>query len=48
VPGLVVDPQKGDAYSLDFRPAVVAVPAESAALVAAATAQGTLVVAVRP
>jgi hypothetical protein len=48
VPGLVVDPQKGDAYSLDFRPAVVAVPSESAALVAAAAAQGTLVVAVKP
>jgi hypothetical protein len=48
VPGLVIDRQEGDAYSLDFRPAVVAVPAESAALVAAAAAGGTLVVAVKP
>ena len=29
VPGLVVSPQQGDAYSLDYRPAVVAVPAEA-------------------
>ncbi|MBN2112799.1 MAG: hypothetical protein JW785_01585 [Acidimicrobiia bacterium] len=48
VPGLVVTPQRGDAYSLDYRPAVVAVPAESAALVAAAAAAGTLVAAVAP
>jgi hypothetical protein len=48
VSGLVVSPQQGDAYSLDYRPAVVAVPAESAALVAAAAAAGTLVAAVAP
>ena len=48
VSGLVVSPQQGDAYSLDYRPAVVAVPADSAALVAAAAAAGTLVAAVAP
>jgi hypothetical protein len=48
VSGLVVSPQQGDAYSLDYRPAVVAVPAEAAALVAAAAAAGTLVAAVAP
>jgi len=46
VPGLVVRPQHGDAYSMDYRPALVAVPGESAALVAAAAARGTLVAAV--
>jgi hypothetical protein len=48
IPGLVVIPQQGDAYSLDYRPAVVAVPADSAALAAAAAAAGSLVVAVAP
>jgi hypothetical protein len=48
VPGLVVSPQVGDAYSLDYRPAVVAVPADSAALVAAAAAAGAVVAAVAP
>jgi len=48
VEGLVVSPQQGDAYSLDFRPAVVAVPGDSAALVAAAAAAGSLVAAVAP
>jgi hypothetical protein len=48
VSGLVVSPQQGDAYSLDYQPAVVAVPAEAAALVAAAAAAGTLVAAVAP
>jgi len=48
VQGLVVSPQQGDAYSLDYRPAVVAVPAEAAALVASAAAQGSLVAAVAP
>jgi len=48
VEGLVVSPQQGDAYSLDYRPAVVAVPAEAAALVASAAAQGSLVAAVAP
>ena len=48
ISGVVVTAQKGDPYSLDFRPASVAVPAEAAALVAAASAQGVLVAAVRP
>ena len=48
VSGIVVTAQRGDPYSLDFRPASVAVPAEAAALVAAASAQGVLVAAVRP
>jgi len=48
VPGLVVGRQQGDAYSLDYRPAVVAVPGEAAALVAAAAAAGALLVAVAP
>lgn len=48
VEGLVVSPQQGDAYSLDYRPAVVAVPAEAAGLVASAAAAGSLVAAVAP
>jgi len=48
VSGIVVTAQRGDPYSLDFRPASVAVPAEAAALVAAASARGVLVAAVRP
>ena len=48
VQGLVVSPQQGDAYSLDYRPAVVAVPAEAAGLVASAAAAGSLVAAVAP
>ncbi len=48
VSGLVVDPQQQDSYSLGFRPAVVAVPAASAALVATAAAQDALVAAVEP
>lgn len=48
VAGIVVTPQRGDPYSLDFRPASVAVPAEAAPLVAAASARGMLVAAVRP
>ena len=48
VRGVVVSAQQGDAYSLDYRPAVVAVPEESAAVVAAAAAAGTLVAAVAP
>jgi hypothetical protein len=47
VVGLVISPQHGDPYSMGFRPASVAVPAEAAALVAAAGAQGVLVTAVR-
>ena len=46
VRGLVVSAQQGDAYSLDYRPAVVAVPEEAAAVVAAAAAAGALVTAV--
>lgn len=48
VQGLVISPQQGDAYSLDYRPAVVAVPGESAALVAAAAAAGSVVAALAP
>ncbi|MBM3696769.1 MAG: hypothetical protein FJW79_12720 [Actinobacteria bacterium] len=48
VPGLVVSPQRGDAYSLGYRPALVAVPGDAAALVAAAAASGALVAAVAP
>lgn len=48
VTGIVVSPQRGDAYSLDYRPATVAVPLEMAPLIAAASAQGVLVAAVRP
>lgn len=48
VEGLVVNPQQGDAYSLNYRPAVVAVPAAAGALVAAAVADGSLVAAVAP
>jgi len=48
VRGLVVSAQHGDAYSLGYRPAVVAVPEEAAAVVAAAAAAGTLVAAVAP
>jgi len=48
VTGIVVSPQRGDAYSLDYRPASVAVPLEVAPLIAAASSQGSLVAAVRP
>ena len=48
VPGLVLSPQHGDPYSLDFEPAVIAVPGESAALVAIAARQDRLVAAVKP
>jgi hypothetical protein len=48
VAGIVVTAQQGDPYSLDYVPAAVAVPAEFAPLVAAASAGGTLVAAVRP
>jgi hypothetical protein len=47
VTGIVVSPQRGDAYSLDYRPATVAVPLEMAPLIAAASAQGVLVAAIR-
>lgn len=48
VRGVVVSAQQGDAYSVGYRPAVVAVPEEAAAAVAAAAAAGTLVAAVAP
>jgi hypothetical protein len=48
ITGLVVSAQQGDPYSLDYRPAVLAVPGESAALVATAAASGALVAAVAP
>ncbi|MCJ7725160.1 MAG: hypothetical protein MUP76_02055 [Acidimicrobiia bacterium] len=48
VAGIVMTAQHGDPYSLDYRPASVAVPAESAPLIAAASAHGTVVAAVRP
>lgn len=48
VQGVVVAAQVGDPYSLDFRPAAVAVPAVAAPVVAAAEREGLLVAAVRP
>jgi hypothetical protein len=48
ISGIVVTAQRGDPYALDFRPATVAVPADAAALVAAASAKGLVVAAVRP
>ena len=48
VTGVVVGAQRGDPYSLDYRPALVAVPAEMAPLVAAADRAGMLVTATRP
>jgi len=48
LPGIVIEPQRGDATSLDHRPALVAVPGDQAPLVAAAEAAGLLVSAVRP
>lgn len=46
--GIVVEAQRGDRLSLDYRPALVAVPGEVAAVVAAADHAGLLVTAVRP
>ena len=48
IPGLVIQPQAGDRLALDYRPALVAVPGEVAALVAAAERSGLLVAALRP
>lgn len=48
VVGVVLEPQVGDPYDLDHRPAAVAVPPESAPLIAAAQEQGLLVTAIRP
>jgi hypothetical protein len=46
--GIVVSTQRGDPYSLDYRPALVAVPGDVAPLVAAADRAGLLVAATRP
>lgn len=48
VVGLVLEPQVGDPYDLDHRPAAVAVPPQSAPVIAAAQQQGLLITAVRP
>jgi hypothetical protein len=48
VGGIVVSTQRGDPYSLDYRPALVAVPGEVAPVIAAAGRAGLLVTAVRP
>jgi len=48
VAGVVVGAQRGDPYSLDYRPALVAVPGDMAAVVAAAEQAGVLVTATRP
>ena len=48
VAGIVVTGQRGDPYSLDYRPALVAVPGEMAPVIAAAARAGLLVAAVRP
>jgi len=48
IPGLVMQAQNGDRLALDYRPALVAVPGETAAVVAAAERAGLLVTAVRP
>lgn len=46
--GIVIEAQRGDRLSLDYRPALVAVPGDVAAVVAAADHAGLLVTAVRP
>jgi Flp pilus assembly protein CpaB len=46
--GVVLTPQVGDAFSLDHRPATIAVPPEAAPLVAAAEQEGRLITAARP
>jgi hypothetical protein len=48
IPGIVLEGESGSGYSLEFRPAVVAVPGESAPLVAAAAGEGRIVAVVRP
>lgn len=48
VPGIVVTSQRGDRFSMDYTPAVVAVPGQMAPLVAAAERAGLLVTATRP
>jgi hypothetical protein len=44
----VLEAETGDAYSLDFRPAIVAVPEEAAPVVAAAAGEGRIIAVVRP
>lgn len=48
IPGLVLQAQNADRLALDYRPALVGVPGEAAALVAAAERSGLLVTALRP
>jgi len=48
VPGVVLQAQSGDRLALDYRPALVGVPGEAAAIVAAAERSGLLVAALRP
>ncbi len=48
IDGIVLEPESGDVYSLDFRPAVVAVPEEWAPLIAAASAERRVVAVVKP
>ncbi len=46
--GVVITSQTGDPYTLDYRPAAVAVPPDAAPVIAAAEREGLLVTAVRP
>jgi hypothetical protein len=48
IPGVVVSAQRGDRFSVDHTPAIVAVPGEMAPIVAAAERAGLLVTATRP
>lgn len=48
VPGMVVALQRGDRFSLDHRPATVAVPGDMAPVVAAASQAGYVVTVVKP
>lgn len=46
--GVVITTQRGDPYTLDYRPAAVAVPPGVAPVIAAAEREGLLITAVRP
>jgi len=46
--GVVITAQRGDPFSLDYRPAAVAVPPNVAPVIAAAEREGLLITAVRP
>jgi hypothetical protein len=48
IAGIVVASQRGSRVSLDYRPALVAVPAAAAPMVVAAAESGLLVTAVKP